>query len=191
MCCLFNRCWYTTNFKHVASNQNRNNINTVCVWPCTYLWDFLNLYQTHAAVPCNREAFVVAKARNLYSYLLACLWQNQSTCKFDIVTQVLHNYYMHKCTFTCNTVVPGSTMTDVPSTNTSRRLLAAAVAVAVVRTFGTEKKNHKMLLTCDVYNKFRDRLINYQPMLAILKVFPLTNVSKLSQQSPGTKCNPA
>lgn len=82
-------------------------------------------------------------------------------------------------------------MTDVPSTNTSRRLLAAAVAVAVVRTLGTEKKNHKMLITCDVYNIFRDRVINYQPMLAILKVFPLTNVSKLSQQSPGTKCNPA
>lgn len=53
---------------------------------------------------------------------------------------------MHECTVTCNTVVPGSTMTDVPSTNTSRRLLAAAVAVAVVRTLETEKKNHKRLI---------------------------------------------
>lgn len=52
---------------------------------------------------------------------------------------------MHEYTVTCNTVVPGSTMTDMPSTKTSRGLLAAAVAVAVVRTLGTEEKNHKRL----------------------------------------------
>lgn len=64
------------------------------------------------------------------------------TDKFDIDTQVLHRYDMHKCTITCNTVVPGSTMTDTPSTNTSRLL---AAAVTVVRTLGIEKKNHEMI----------------------------------------------
>lgn len=124
--------------KWFTSHQNRNNINSVCVWFSIYLWNFLNLYQTHAAVPCNGEAFVVAEAGNLYSYLLACLWQNGDTDKCDIEAQVLHHYYMHKCTITCNTVVPGSTMTGTPSTNTSRRLLAGAVAV--VRTLGTGEK---------------------------------------------------
>lgn len=83
---------------------------------------------------------MVAEARNLYSYLLACLRQKirRDTVKCDIDIYVLDQCYMHKCTITCNTVVPGSTMTGTPSTNTSRRLLAAAVAV--VRTFGTGKK---------------------------------------------------
>lgn len=42
--------------------------------------------------------------------------------------------------FTCNTVVPGSTVIGFPSTNTSRRLLAAAVAVDAVRASGTDRK---------------------------------------------------
>lgn len=56
-----------------------------------------------------------------------------------MITTCMHSFV------TCNTVVPGSTMTDVPSTKTSRRLLAAAVAV--VRTLGIGKKNHNRLIT--------------------------------------------
>lgn len=81
---------------------------------------------------------------------------------------------MHECTVTCNTVVPGSTVTGMPSTNTSTRLLAAAVAV--VQTLGAEKKNHKRLITFETSSIFRDRIINYQPFLAIPKVLWLTTV---------------
>lgn len=64
-----------------------------------------------------------------------------------------HCWTHKKRVFTCNTVVPGSTMTGAPSTNTSSRWLAAAVAVTAHRALNTNMKHLDFHVSFPQYNE--------------------------------------
>lgn len=61
------------------NSQTKIDIEISHIQSKTYLRNFLNLHKTHATVPSDWQALVVAEARNLHSYLLTCLWQDWVT----------------------------------------------------------------------------------------------------------------
>lgn len=65
-----------------------------------------------------QKSKVIAKAVTLYKHLTRHYILESSICQISVISAPA----------TCSTVVPGSTMSGFPSTNTSTRLLAAAVA---------------------------------------------------------------